>query len=366
MFKFKKFFSNSYKSIIYKIFKLIYGEIKSVYENKESNVVDFEKIILSKNEYKLFFCNESRLYTDTIQDLAIIKDNSIINGPSYQYRSDKIGLPYNEHCSLNNVFEKGTPRFKKKFKGKIFSLLTGGGGNHNYWHWLFDVLPRIAILEESKINVNIDYYLFPDLNEKFQSESVDLLNIPTTKRLSSRVIRHLSGDQIIATSHPYNLLNDPLLDSLHIPQWIISFLKNKFLTNFDNHEKKYKKIFINRKDGKTMRFINNENEVEEFLKQKNFHSLTLSNYSFLEQIKIFNNAEYIVGLHGAGFANTVFCKPKTKILELKAETAGDAIKNLVEKNDLTYNHLSFKNKIFNFEDQNGDIEIDINLLNKNL
>ena len=38
----------------------------------------------------------------------------------------------------------------------------------------------------------------------------------------------------------------------------------------------------------------------------------------------------------------------------------------VEKNDLTYNHLSFKNKIFNFEDQNGDIEIDINLLNKNL
>ena len=49
MFKFKKLFSNSYKSIIYKIFKLIYGEIKSVYENKESNVVDFEKIILYSN-----------------------------------------------------------------------------------------------------------------------------------------------------------------------------------------------------------------------------------------------------------------------------------------------------------------------------
>ena len=102
MFKFKKFFSNSYKSIIYKIFKLIYGEITSVYENKKSNVVNFEKITLSKNEYKLFFCNESRLYTDTIHDLAIIKDNSIINGPSYQYRSDKIGLPYNEHCSLQS------------------------------------------------------------------------------------------------------------------------------------------------------------------------------------------------------------------------------------------------------------------------
>ena len=366
MFRLKKFFSNFYKFIIYKIFKLIYGEIKSVYEKKESNNVNFEKISLSNNEYKLFFCNDSRLYTDTIHDLAIIKDNSIINGPSYQYRSDKIGLPYNEHCSLNNVLEKGTPRFKKKFKGKIFSLLTGGGGNHNYWHWLFDVLPRLAILEKSKKNVNIDYYLFPNLNEKFQNESVDLLNIPVNKRLSSRFLRHLSGDQIIATSHPYNLLNDPLLDSLDIPQWIINFLKNKFLNNFDYFDKNYKKIFINRKDGNTFRFIENENEVEEFLKQKNFHSLTLSNYSFLEQIKIFNNAEYIVGLHGAGFANSIFCKPKTKILELKAETAGDAIKNLVEKNNLIYNHLSFKNKTFNFEDQNGNIEIDINLLNKSL
>ena len=25
----------------------------------------------------------------------------------------------------------------KKLNGKIFSLLTGGGGNQNYWHWLF-------------------------------------------------------------------------------------------------------------------------------------------------------------------------------------------------------------------------------------
>ena len=366
MFRLKKIFSNFYKSIIYKIFKLIYGEIKSVYEKKDLNKVNFEKISLSNNEYKLFFCSESRLYTDTIHDLAVIKDNSIINGPSYQYRGNKIGLPYNEHCSLNNVFKKGTPRLKKKLKGNIFSLLTGGGGNHNYWHWLFDVLPRLGILEKSQKKVNIDYYLFPNLNEKFQNESVDLLNIPVNKRLSSRVLRHLSGDQIIATSHPYNLLNDPLIDSLHIPQWIISFLKNRFLININNSEKKYKKIFINRKDGNTFRFINNENEVEEFLKQKNFHSLTLSNYSFLEQIKLFNNAEYIVGLHGAGFANTIFCKPKTKILELKAETAGDAIKNLVEKNNLIYNHLSFKNKTFNFEDQNGNIEIDINLLNKSL
>ena len=76
------------------------------------------------------------------------------------------------------------------------------------------------------------------------------------------------------------------------------------------------------------------------------------------------NADFIIGLHGAGFANTIFSKPKTRILELKANTAGDAIKNLVEKNQLIYNHLSFENKNFDFNDQNGDIEVDINLLGK--
>ena len=161
------------------------------------------------------------------------------------------------------------------------------------------------------------------------------------------------------------MLNEPLLDSLNIPKWIIKFLKKNFLKNNSNKEK-FKKIFINRKDGKTYRFITNENEVERLLKKKGFQSLTLSDYSFLDQVKIFNSAEYIVGLHGAGFANTVFCEPKTKVLELKAETAGDAIKNLVEKNQLIYNQLSFANKTFNYDDQNGDIEVDIELLNKTL
>ncbi len=360
MIKLKKYFSNLYKLCIYGIFKFIYGEINSVTNIKDTKDIIIEKVRLSDKEYKIYHCNKCSLYTDRIHDLAIIKNNSILNGPSFQYRSNK-----NADCNLNSVFEKGTPRFRKNIKGKVFSLLTGGGGNKNYWHWLFDVLPRIEILRESKQKVNIDFFLFPNLDEKFQNESLDILGISKKKRLSSKNIRHFFADQIVVSSHPYNLLNEPLLDSLNIPKWIIKFLKKNFLKNNSNKEK-FKKIFINRKDGKTYRFITNENEVESLLKKKGFQSLTLSDYSFLDQVKIFNSAEYIVGLHGAGFANTVFCEPKTKVLELKAETAGDAIKNLVEKNQLIYNQLSFANKTFNYDDQNGDIEVDIELLNKTL
>ena len=57
-------------------------------------------------------------------------------------------------------------------------------------------------------------------------------------------------------------------------------------------------------------------------------------------MQIFNNADIIVGLHGAGFANLCFCKPSTKIIELKSNTAGKMIENMAAINNLTYKSIS--------------------------
>ena len=32
---------------------------------------------------------------------------------------------------------------------------------------------------------------------------------------------------------------------------------------------------------------------------------------------IFKNCDYVIGPHGAGFANLIFCKRKTKVLEIQ-------------------------------------------------
>ena len=40
-------------------------------------------------------------------------------------------------------------------------LLTGGGGNHNYAHWLLDVLPRLKLVEKNIDIKKIKYFLFP-------------------------------------------------------------------------------------------------------------------------------------------------------------------------------------------------------------
>ena len=140
-------------------------------------------------------------------------------------------------------------------------MLTGGGGNSNYWHWLFDVLPRIEIYKKKNKNFDkINFFLFPSLNNKFQKEFFYFLKINPKKRLSSKNYRHFKADRIIATSHPYNILNDPSADSLNIPSWIYDHLRVKFLEK-DYKTQKLKsfpeKIYINRKDATSLRYIIN-------------------------------------------------------------------------------------------------------------
>ena len=109
-----------------------------------------------------------------------------------------------------------------------------------------------------------------------------------------------------------------------------NFLKFK-LSKDDN----FSKIFIDRSDAKEhhnkFRSIKNENEILDYLKSVYFKSLRIGDFNFIDQIKLFSEAKEIVGLHGGGFANLVFCEPNTKVVELKNETTGNIIGDLAKK-----------------------------------
>ena len=80
---YRKFFSNTYKNLIYRIFKFFYGKINSIIEPKDDTEIEEKKIKINSSEYKVFFCKNSSLYADRIHDAAVIKDNKIIEGPLF-------------------------------------------------------------------------------------------------------------------------------------------------------------------------------------------------------------------------------------------------------------------------------------------
>ena len=67
-----------------------------------------------------------------------------------------------ENSEKNIVLKKVLPGLKK-ISGKVFSLLTGGAGNNNYFHWLFDVLPRLKILENTIDLKKLIFFYFQNL-----------------------------------------------------------------------------------------------------------------------------------------------------------------------------------------------------------
>ena len=366
----KKKLQSIFKYIGYSLSKAFYGKIEGVIESKNNPSIEIVEKNLDKNYlYKIYIIKDCKLYTDTVNDAAFIIKDKIIKGPSYQFRSEKFKGVKNSDIFQNIVFKKGTPRFKKKINGTVFSLLTGGAGNSNYWHWLFDVLPRFKILENQYNLSDIDYFLFPDTKERFQKETLDLLNIPKSKILSSKDFRHIEAKKIIAVDHPYVLKNNPTSEIQNIPNWILNYLKEKFVPTF-KEIKLPQRIYIDRRDSKSnhrhLRKIINENDVKNFLLKKGFSIFALSELSFLEQINLFSNAKKIIGLHGAGFANLIFSKPETLVLEIKSEIAAPVIGNLAKKLGLKFREMSIKPEKNLNNDQQGLVYVSLKDLENQL
>lgn len=361
-----------YKKLLYNFFKKIYGSIHnsiSLNEFKDSKTKNIE---IDKNkEYKIYSIKNCKIYTDGTHDFAVIKENNIIKEPSYQYRFLKDAYK-NSSIKDNCVFERGTPKIKKKYNGIVASMLTGGGGNYNYFHWLFDVLPRLKILNEYTNIENINYFLFPNLKKNFQIETLNLLNIPAKKRISSQESKHFECQEIITTSHPYVFQNNPASEIQNIPIWISQWLQKKFIQKNDlraNFEKK-KRVYIDRNDSsnnenKTRKLLN-EDEIKDFLKKLGFEIVKLSNLSFLNQVELFKDSEIITGLHGAGFSNIVFCQKKTKILEFQSPGANKVLENIGLSNDLNYEVISREPSEGKIGNQQGSIKIPLEIIKQKL
>ena len=151
-----------YKLIIINIFYLIYGKIKLIIDkSKNQEIITIKK---DKKIYKIYSIFNCRIFTDTIHNTAFLYNNKIIKNISFQLRKN-----INSNIKNNIVLTRGTPKILKKIQGPLLCLLTGGAGNNNYWHWMYDALPRIGLIENKYKLKNFNNILVPDKSYKFQS-----------------------------------------------------------------------------------------------------------------------------------------------------------------------------------------------------
>ena len=301
-----------YRSLVELFFIFLYGKIFLPKTTK--NLIKKIKIDNSffksfKNKkYQIYIVKNARIYTDNNENLAIIKDNLILPHISFQQvfgilRSSK----YN--CTL----VKGTPSFIKKINGKVFNLCQGASGN-NYFHFMFDIIPKIFLLN-SKISLKkIDYFYIANPKE-WQIKILKNLGITEDKLLSSKKYNHIIADEIYTVDHPWYIKGTIQNSVKEIPSWIV--LKNRDIFLKKNRKNTKKRIFLDRSNSSYNHCqISNPNFVNEFIVRNKFKSLKPELSTFKTQINLFNNTSIILGAHGASLANIIFCRPRTKIIEL--------------------------------------------------
>ena len=363
----KKILVNIYRHCKYWLFKLFYSKIRTIVTAKKIKSISIKKIFFKNNaQYKLYNIPYGRVYSDTVNDTAFIINKSLIKEPSFQFRFKKNYQIINGSVNENFVLKNGTPNVLKKIDGNVFSLLTGGAGKNNYWHWIFDVLPRIGILEKSNFQIKPDYYLLPSLSKNYKKQTLLDLKISSSSLIDGEEHKHIVCNNLITVDHPIIFNNNPSKSILNIPIWVIDWLRKNYIKNNYKKSNSEKNFFIDRISDANLsirKIINNE-EVKNTLENLGFKSIILSNLNFKKQVKLFKNANFIIGLHGAGFANLVFARQKTKVIEIASKDSGDVILNLAKKCNLNYKRIIEKNLLSSLKFQNSHINVDIRRLKK--
>jgi len=348
-----KILRNYYLKLIKLIFDTIYGKIK--FDEKSIVKLEQKSIKLKKdkvNDYEYYFytIKKARLYTDGVQNVAVIKNNLIVDKISFQLKNLVLVDTKN-----NGILETGTRKFlQKKTRGRVLSLLQGFSGAFNYAHWLCDILPKLIISNKFISIDSIDKILIPNIDLDFQKQSLNLLNIPKDKIINGNKIRHIFADEFIFLEHPYWKNGMNFAQSInYLPYWVVKSVRDKFIDFADNKKKFPEKIFIDRSDSPYLRNqLINYDEVCSELQKAGFVKFKLAGMPFIEQISLFKNAKYIIGAHGAGLANIIFSSPGCKLIEFRSASFNIFQYQLIsEMNEINYNFINSK-KIINQRDQN--------------
>ena len=249
---------------------------------------------------------DGRFWLNKKQDKSavIAADNKILGDISPDFPVLSPGHP-DKHPSKHSIFSVGKLPPIQKIDGTVAVL--AGLLNDTYFHWMFDILPRIELLYKSGIDITgIDKFLVSSRLD-FQKETLKALGIPPTKILETDEYPHIQATTLVVPSFPGSVA--------WMPKWACDFLRNEFLDKKQIETEKIERIYISRKPAPNRRIIN-EDEIVSCLNKYGFTSVILESMSVAEQAALLANAKVVVAPHGGGLTNTVFCNPGTKVIEI--------------------------------------------------
>lgn len=210
-----------------------------------------------------------------------------------------------------------TDAYKKKWRGpEVFKkgnystlILYWGLG---YYHWFNDVLSTLH--GSLELMPEDTFFLMPKGFEKTYGGEFYLKSLSALGIQKDRLVE-FDGTESWTFE---NFWWQPPASHDHTPgamQWIGQKIVQSVPVG---HAEKPVRIYISR-TLPSARVIANEEELFPRLLEMGFQICRLEEMPFEEQVRVFRNANVVVGPHGAGFTNLIFSQPGTHVVEIFAK-----------------------------------------------
>ena len=299
---------------------LIYKEYKSnrylpknytkndsvLFEHEITKIIPKSYTVAKKNIFtksqKIFNSRGNEILTDCSR----MSKQSIKNKARFYYRN-------RVNIENYNIIDKSSWIMDEKSK--------------KFFHWMTDNLSRIGLLLKQNINdpIIIDQETY---DCSFVKESLELLDVNFIIT-SNEELHKCKEITVTSKTAPSGNYNKELLN-------LISYRLKKNVSNLS--ESNHKRIWISRHKF-NHRKIKNENEIKEIIENNGFEIVYPEQNNLEENIKLFNSAEWVAGLHGAGLTNMMFMKKNNNILEIRRENDNNNNCYFTMASDLDQNYF---------------------------
>lgn len=196
------------------------------------------------------------------------------------------------------------PRFHRRRLPGVTLSLVSMWTTQNFYHFSMDAIARLHLIKRAGIDWReIDHVLLPVLESASARRWVEVAGIPREKIVPVRYEEPLlvQAEQLLCGSFPGMRRT--------VSAEAVEFLQG--LRRFAPAEKP-RRLFVCRRSHS--RALLNEDEIWALLSPLGFERVDPAQVPDVEHV--FNEAEAVVGVHGAALTNLLFCKPGTKVLEL--------------------------------------------------
>lgn len=222
----------------------------------------------------------------TAAGLAFAPDGRAFAETTWDLEQLRLALPHGRRLP---------PPFRAR--GTQASLITAW--SDNYYHWLLDALPRLAVLERAgAADANV---VVPEHLTRFQEESLSLLGVSRQRRTPYRR-GHLQASTLLVPS-PAAHTGNPV-------RWQVEWLRARLSVRAP--AARGRRLFVSRADTR-FRKLADEEAAWGVAAARGFQRVTPGTLDLAEQIALFADASVVLGPHGAAHANTLFARDSTLI-----------------------------------------------------